>query len=123
MARYQVRTISYLDADFEEGALLSMSEAAQLLGLSMGGVQNLLDLGRVTCVIDQAAPSNQGRRLLIRSEVEQWQTTRRSRPEISATEAAQVLGLSKSRVTQLVKAGKLQLTKEGLRQRAAQQNE
>jgi len=70
--KYKIRKIVLEDAEFEPGELISITEAATLLGRSVSAVQTNLGAGRLTCVLPVGAYGRQRVRLLLRAEVEVW---------------------------------------------------
>jgi len=70
VGRYKREEINLVDVNIDESDLLTMAEAAEMLGLTIPGVSVAVDRGRFTAIIDTEAPPRQGRRLLLRSEVE-----------------------------------------------------
>ena len=68
---YQIARTVYEDAPhLQPEDVLTLAEAAKLLGVSVQAVAQALDRGALTTVIDPDAPSRQGRRLVLRAEVE-----------------------------------------------------
>ncbi len=74
---YQVRRIVYEDRKFEYYDLLTQAQAADVLGILVEGVRSAIDSGKLTVVIDPTAHKQQGRRLVIRQEVEDYKRARR----------------------------------------------
>ena len=58
---------------------MTISQAARHLGVYTQAVSLALDRGDLTMIINQDAPRRQGRRLVLRSEVEAWKARRERR--------------------------------------------
>jgi hypothetical protein len=58
---------------------MTISQAARHLGVYTQAVSLALDRGDLTMIINQGAPRRQGRRLVLRSEVEAWKARRERR--------------------------------------------
>lgn len=69
MGTYQIRRITYETVDMDKDDLMTLSEAARELGLSLQTVRTNAEAGRMTLVIDPDR-NYQARRLVLRSEVE-----------------------------------------------------
>jgi excisionase family DNA binding protein len=108
------RETVYDEVELDPLDVMTVKEAADLLGVRMPTINGYIDHGTVTLVENPAVGQHQGRRLLLRNEVNQL--ARRGKTEISHAEAAQLLGVGKSQVSRLVSAGKLTLTQEGIRE-------
>jgi hypothetical protein len=68
---YQTTRLVYEDRpDLETKDVMTIAEAARALGVTVQAVAQSLDRGAMTIVIDTQAPPRQGRRLVLRSEVE-----------------------------------------------------
>jgi hypothetical protein len=68
---FQTARLIYEDRpDLETKDVMTIAEAARALGVSVQAVAQSLDRGAMTIVIDTKAPPRQGRRLVLRSEVE-----------------------------------------------------
>jgi hypothetical protein len=68
---YQTTRLVYEDRpDLETKDVMTIAEAARALGVTVQAVAQSLDRGAMTIVIDTKAPPRQGRRLVLRSEVE-----------------------------------------------------
>ena len=70
MGRYQVEKRVYEDVDLADSEVLTLQQAAKLLGRSVWAIADRVDRGALTAVINPEAPPRQGRRLLLRSEIE-----------------------------------------------------
>lgn len=71
MSRYKTRQITYTDTDYAFDELITIAQAAKMLGLNVGTVRSMMNREKFTMVIDtQSHTTQQGFRLLIRSEVE-----------------------------------------------------
>jgi len=70
MARYQVEERVMKDVDLSPEDVLTVAEAAERLGVSVQAVSQRLNRGNLTTVLNPRANPRQGRRLLLRSEVE-----------------------------------------------------
>lgn len=79
LKKYQVRKIVYEERELEYHDLLTQAQAAAVLGVSIQGVQSVLDSGRLTLVIDPTAHRQQGKRLVLRRELEDYKRTRKRR--------------------------------------------
>jgi hypothetical protein len=68
---YQTTRLVYEDRpDLETKDVMTIAEAARALGVTVQAVAQSLDRGAMTIVLDTQAPARQGRRLVLRSEVE-----------------------------------------------------
>ena len=68
---YEVKKTRYEPADVAEDDLITIKDAAELLGMTMPGVIAAIQRGVFTEIINREAINPQkGRRLLLRSEVE-----------------------------------------------------
>jgi len=68
---FQTARLVYEDRpDLETKDVMTIAEAARALGVSVQAVAQSLDRGAMTIVIDTKAPPRQGRRLVLRSEIE-----------------------------------------------------
>jgi len=72
---YQIRRTIYEEIDLEPDKLITIAEAARMLGSSLTSVISNLDAGRLTEVINPSARLRQARRLLLRAEVDSWKET------------------------------------------------
>ena len=88
MARYIKREIWIEETEVElpVSEVMTIAEAAKHLGVYTQAVSLALDRGDLTLIINQGAPKRQGRRLVLRSEVEAWRQRRERRktPERTA---------------------------------------
>jgi hypothetical protein len=60
---------------------MTIAQAARHLGVYTQAVSLALDRGDLTLLIDRDAPKRQGRRLVLRTEVEEWKDRRERRSE------------------------------------------
>jgi len=66
------RVISYVEVGCESEEIMSVMEAARVLGMTNQVVVSLVDRGRLTELVDTEAPNpRRGRRYLLRAEVEE----------------------------------------------------
>jgi len=70
MARYQVEERVVREVELSPKDVLTVAEAAEWLGVSVQAVSQRLNRGNLTTVLNPKANQRQGRRLLLRSEVE-----------------------------------------------------
>jgi len=88
VAKYIKREIWIEETEIDLPArdVMTISQAARHLGVYTQAVSLALDRGDLTIIINQSAPSRQGRRLVLRSEVEAWKQRRERRqvPEQAA---------------------------------------
>jgi len=64
------------EIELEPKEVLSIATAAKWLGITVQAVSQAINRGRLTAVIDPGAPQRQGKRLVLRSEVEAWAAER-----------------------------------------------
>jgi hypothetical protein len=64
------------EVELKPGEVMTIAEAARQLGVYTQAVSLALDRGDLTVLIDPDAPKRQGRRLVLRSEIEAWQVRR-----------------------------------------------
>jgi hypothetical protein len=83
VANYIKREIWIEETEIElpVSEVMTISEAAKHLGVYTQAVSLALDRGDLTLIINQNAPKRQGRRLVLRSEVEAWRRRRERRRE------------------------------------------
>jgi len=67
------------EVEFKPNEVMTIAEAARQLGVYTQAVSLALDRGDLTVLIDPEAPKRQGRRLVLRSEIEDWEARRRER--------------------------------------------
>ena len=88
VARYIKREVWIEETEVElpTNEVMTISQAAKHLGVYTQAVSLALDRGDLTLIINQNAPKRQGRRLVLRSEVEAWRRRREHRqaPERAA---------------------------------------
>ena len=116
MTEYQLRevTITYRPIELDSLDVMTIRDAADLLDVTISAVCGMIDRGDLAEVMNESAPKNQGRRLVLRREVSAWLLDRKPMGEITGKEAAALLGVGKSYISQVVKEGKLELTIEGV---------
>lgn len=68
--RLQKRVVSYEDVDLKAEDVLTISEAARLLDMTIQGLGAAINRGQLTEIVDPDAITQQGRRFVLRSEVE-----------------------------------------------------
>ena len=73
---YQIRRTVYEEIELEPDQLVTIAEAARMIGSPLTSVVSNLDAGRLTEVINPSARLRQARRLLLRDEVVRWGKTR-----------------------------------------------
>lgn len=66
---YQIKTVVYKDIDVDPGELVSMLEAAKMLGMTSPGVSSAMARGMLREVVDSDAFKWRGRRFLFREDV------------------------------------------------------
>lgn len=71
--------IEETEVDIPSDEVMTIAQAARHLGVYTQAVSLALDRGDLTLLIDQDAPKRQGRRLVLRSEVEEWKDRRERR--------------------------------------------
>lgn len=83
MARYLKREIWIEETEVELGTeeVMTIAQAATYLDVYPQAVSQALDRGDLTVIIDRDAPKRQGRRLVLRAEVESWKSRRERRQE------------------------------------------
>ncbi len=76
--------IEETEVDLASTEVMTIARAARYLGVYPQAVSLALDRGDLTVLIDRTAPKRQGRRVVLRSEVEEWKGRReqRLRPEV-----------------------------------------
>lgn len=81
MAKYLKREIWIEETEVELGAedVMTIAQAAAYLEVYPQAVSQALDRGDLTVIVDQDAPKRQGRRLVLRAEVETWKGRRERR--------------------------------------------
>ncbi len=78
--RFQKQVTQLVDArGVKPDDVLTMAQTAARLECSITSVQTMLDRGRFTVIVDTEAHARQGRRLLLRDEVETYASKRRAR--------------------------------------------
>ena len=75
--RLQKRVVFYEDVDLEAEDVVAISEAARLLGMTIQGVGAAINRGQLTEIVDPDAITQQGRRFVLRAEVEPLAEARR----------------------------------------------
>jgi hypothetical protein len=78
VAKYIKREIwvEETEVDLPSSEVMTIAQAAQHLGVYTQAVSRALDRGDLTMIINRSAPRRQGRRLVLRSEVEEWKQKR-----------------------------------------------
>lgn len=72
MVRLRVRKIEYEDREFEREEIVTLTEAAEVLGMTVDAVISAIRTGRFTEVLDpDAIHKFKNRRFMLRSEVEE----------------------------------------------------
>lgn len=82
------------EVEFKPDEVMTIAEAARQLGVYTQAVSLALDRGDLTVLIDPEAPKRQGRRLVLRSEIEAWQERRRERLGDEAPEPSHAITYS-----------------------------
>jgi hypothetical protein len=81
---YRIKRVSYEEIELDRADLMTLTEAAEILGLTLPGVISAMDRGRLSEIINDEAPNPQhGRRLVLRADVASEQH-RRDNQEASA---------------------------------------
>jgi len=73
--------IEETEIDLPASEVMTIAQAARHLGVYTQAVSLALDRGELTMIIDRHAPKRQGRRLVLRSEVDAWKRRRDQRQE------------------------------------------
>ena len=68
--KLQKRVVLYEDVEVEADDVLGISEAAGILGMTIQGLGAAINRGQLTEIVDPDAVAPQGRRFVLRSEVE-----------------------------------------------------
>lgn len=71
----KMRKTTYVDVDIDRSKLITLTEAAEIIGMTLPGVIRAIERGTLTEIIDEDAGYH-NRRLLIRDEVEEFKKTR-----------------------------------------------
>ena len=81
MAKYIRREVwvEESEVDLPTNEVMTIAEAARLLGVYTQAVSLALDRGDLTLIIDRHAPKRQGRRLVLRREIDAWRRRREQR--------------------------------------------
>ncbi len=81
MAKYIRREVwvEESEVDLPANEVMTIAEAARLLGVYTQAVSLALDRGDLTLIIDRHAPKRQGRRLVLRREIDAWRRRREQR--------------------------------------------
>jgi hypothetical protein len=81
MAKYIRRDVCFVDSEVElsDREVMTIAQAAEELDVYTQAVSLALDRGDLTLIINPNAPKRQGRRLVLRSEVEAWSRRRAKR--------------------------------------------
>ena len=75
--KLQIRRVIYEDVDLEPSDVMGIAEAAKALGMTIQGVGASINRGQLTEIIDPDAVTQQGRRFVLRAEVEPLAEARR----------------------------------------------
>ena len=86
MGQYKMRVVEYRDAEFLPEELVSVTEAAKMLGMTKPGVISAIERGVLTEIVDMER-GYRGRRLL-RKEVETMRERRAFEVSEKADDAA-----------------------------------
>jgi hypothetical protein len=91
VAKYVKREIwvEETEVDLSSVEVMTIAQAARHLGVYTQAVSLALDRGDMTLIIDRKAPKRQGRRLVLRSEVEAWER-KRARRKVQQTPTTRV---------------------------------
>ncbi|MEJ2600593.1 MAG: hypothetical protein P8Z00_19825 [Anaerolineales bacterium] len=68
---FKMRKTTYVDVDIDRSKLMTLTEAAEMIGITLPGVIRAIERGSFTEIIDEDAGYH-NRRLLIRDEVEEF---------------------------------------------------
>ena len=81
MAKYVRREVwvEETEVDLPANEVMTIADAARLLGVYTQAVSLALDRGDLTLIIDRHAPKRQGRRLVLRREIDAWRRRREQR--------------------------------------------
>jgi len=84
VAKYVKREVwvEETEIDLPANEVMTIAQAARLLGVYTQAVSLALDRGDLTLLIDRQAPKRQGRRLVLRREIEAWQKRREQRQPV-----------------------------------------
>ncbi len=70
MAKYLIRRETTEEIDLDPADLLTVSEAAKILGVTLAAVSNMVTSGYLTEIMDPLEPNPQRNRRVLHSEVE-----------------------------------------------------
>ncbi len=76
MAAYKLREICYTEIDLDPADLLSLSQAARVLGMTSPGVVRAVERGKLRAVVDTEKKIRGGSMRLLREDVERWASLR-----------------------------------------------
>jgi hypothetical protein len=81
VAKYVKREVwvEETEIDLPANEVMTIAQAARVLGVYTQAVSLALDRGDLTQLIDRDAPKRQGRRLVLRREIEAWRKRREQR--------------------------------------------
>jgi len=68
--RYKRQTITHEPTNVQRRDLCTIREAAEILGTTVQNISQRANRGTFTIILDTQADSRQGRRLLLKSEIE-----------------------------------------------------
>lgn len=71
MITLQIRRVTYEDVEIDPGDVVSMREAADILGMTTQGVGSAMNRERLTELVDPDASRAKERRYLLRKEVDE----------------------------------------------------
>lgn len=74
----QIRRVTYETIDVDRDELMTLTDAAKMLGISIPGLRSAMDRGQFTEYVDPDALTTKHRRFVLRAEVEA-ETERRAR--------------------------------------------
>lgn len=77
--------IEEIEIDLPASEVMTIAQAARHLGVYTQAVSLALDRGELTMIIDRHAPKRQGRRLVLRSEVDAWKRRRDQQDQAPST--------------------------------------
>jgi len=70
MSRYKKRVTTLEKTNMQRRDLMTIREAAKLLDVTVATISQRANRGTLTVIVDTEAPRHQGRRLLVKSEIE-----------------------------------------------------
>jgi len=109
---YLIRKTTYEPIDLDSLDVMTLAEAAGYLGITISGVESLIRWGTLDELQD---PAHQQQRhtLVLRNQIHDLAESRLAEPksELTPAKAAAMLGVTKGRISQLLRAGRLELTR------------